>query len=122
MQLTPHFKSDEFACKCGCNGHLAPEIQANIKKTAEMLEKLREACGNKPITLNCGFRCARHNKEVGGADQSQHLVGKAADVVVSGMTPLQVQSVAATVKTIGGVGHYSTFTHVDIGPRRSWAG
>lgn len=121
-QLTPHFSLSEFACKCGCSGHLQPEILNNIKKTAAMLEKLREGCGNKPVSLNCGYRCPKHNKEVGGAAQSMHMEGKAADVTVATLTPLAVQAVAAKTKDVGGIGHYSNFTHVDIGPKRTWIG
>ena len=32
------------------------------------------------MTVNSGFRCAKHNREVGGVPASQHLRGEAADV------------------------------------------
>ena len=34
-----------------------------------------------PIRINSGFRCVRHNEEVGGAKSSRHLLGCAADIV-----------------------------------------
>lgn len=65
--LTPHFALSGLACRCGCQGHLAPEIRSNLQRLAEMLEKLGEGCGGKAISLNCGYRCPKHNREVGGA-------------------------------------------------------
>ena len=32
------------------------------------------------MRVNSGFRCAAHNREVGGVPRSRHLVGCAADV------------------------------------------
>ena len=43
--------------------------------------KLREAWG-KPLTITSGYRCARHNAEVGGVPNSRHMRGLAADVAV----------------------------------------
>ncbi len=127
IKLTKNFRLAELACRCGCYGHLTPEILANLISLAEMLEKLREACGGKPITLNCGYRCPRHNAEVGGASQGLHLTGRAADITVAGLTPQRVQEIAAQIREIGGLGIYATFTHVDIRPhlagrQESWRG
>lgn len=44
-----------------------------------ILDPLREAWG-KPIRVNSGFRCTELNKVVGGAKNSQHLTGQAADI------------------------------------------
>ena len=41
---------------------------------------------NKPVIISSGFRCPELNKLVGGATNSQHLHGKAADFKVQGMT------------------------------------
>lgn len=50
-----------------------------------LLDPLREAYG-KPIYVNCGYRCPELNKAVGGAKNSQHLTGLAADIHVKGET------------------------------------
>lgn len=43
------------------------------------LDPIREAWG-KPIGVNSGFRCVELNRAVGGAKNSQHLTGEAADI------------------------------------------
>lgn len=74
-----HFKLEEFACRCcGSNGTL--QAMGNTKALVEaVLDPAREAYG-KPIYVNSGYRCQKHNAEVGGASASQHLRGEAADL------------------------------------------
>ena len=45
----------------------------------EVLDPVREKLG-KPIIVDSGYRCPKCNAAVGGATQSQHLVGEAADI------------------------------------------
>lgn len=45
------------------------------------LQPLRDKIG-KPIIISSGYRCAQVNRIVGGASNSQHLSGKAADFIV----------------------------------------
>ena len=73
-----HFKLDEFRCRC-CGG-LPPDAQENIRALVEaVLDPARERYGG-PVTVNSGFRCTKHNREVGGVPASQHLRGEATDV------------------------------------------
>jgi zinc D-Ala-D-Ala carboxypeptidase len=54
-------------------------ILANMRITAKMIfEPLREALG--PIRVVSFFRCPALNKAVGGASNSQHIVGEAMDL------------------------------------------
>ena len=72
------FKEQEFVCRC-CGG-LPPFAKENIEALVEnVLDPLRERYG-KPIVVNSGYRCAKHNREVGGATNSQHMCGEAADI------------------------------------------
>ena len=72
------FKEKEFACKC-C-GQLPPLARENVKAlVSEVLDPVREQLG-KPIVVNSGYRCEKHNKDVGGVRNSQHLRGEAADI------------------------------------------
>ena len=72
------FKEKELCCKC-C-GQLPPLAKENIEALVEnVLDPLRERYG-KPIIVNSGYRCAKHNAEVGGASGSQHMRGEAADI------------------------------------------
>lgn len=47
--------------------------------TERVLDPLREAWG-RPIVVNSGYRCPELNRAVGGAVNSQHLYGEAADI------------------------------------------
>ena len=113
-QLSKNFNQREFACRhCGMV-YVEPEL-------ITILQALRDTV-NKPIKVTSGYRCPTHNKNIGGAAQSRHMQGQAADLLVSGMTPAAVAQVAARVGA-GGIGIYkSGFTHVDIGPERRWNG
>ena len=72
------FKEKEFACKC-C-GQLPPLARENVKALVrEVLDPVREKLG-MPIVVNSGYRCEKHNKDVGGVRNSQHLRGEAADI------------------------------------------
>ena len=73
-----YFNIKEFQCRCGCA--MPAEVRQNIEAlVANVLDSLREAYG-KPIYVNSGYRCEKHNKAVGGVPKSQHMRGEAADI------------------------------------------
>ena len=77
------FKDGEFCCRC-CGG-LPPDARENIRALVEeVLDPAREILGG-PVTVNSGYRCAKHNREVGGVSASQHLRGEAADIAPAGL-------------------------------------
>jgi len=124
--LTEHFSWAEFACHDGTL--MPPPVKINIPRTAEMLEVLRLALSEEyktdcPLIVASGYRSPEWNKYVGGVANSQHLLGKAADIVCLKLTAVKVQVVARKLwsrGTIGGLGLYPGFTHVDWGPKRIW--
>jgi zinc D-Ala-D-Ala carboxypeptidase len=72
------FQDAEFACTCPrpeCVGKVI-HIETAL---GDKLDALRTALG-APIVVNSGIRCADHNAEVGGAPDSAHLAGQAADL------------------------------------------
>lgn len=109
LQLTPNFKLGEFL-QAGV--HEAPPqwILDNLYFLANRLQVVRDILG-KPITITSGYRTSAHNKAVGGAPQSLHLSGMAADIVVPGMPAREVQKVLKNWS--GGMGSYLHFTHLD---------
>lgn len=59
-----------------------PDAVAKANLTAlvaNVLDPLREAYG-RPIVVTSGYRCAKLNKAVGGARNSQHVTGEAVDI------------------------------------------
>lgn len=118
-----YFARDEFACKCGgkyCNGYPA-DIDMNMVKIAD---QIRARIG-RPITINSGLRCKTHNANVGGVSNSQHILGKAADLgCPSGYTPTQMASIAEGIMgNTGGIGIYTWGIHIDTRSAKSrWNG
>ena len=75
------FSMNEFDCHCGCR--MPDSARVNIAALVEeVLDPAREQFG-RPVTVNSGYRCAKHNREVGGVSASQHLRGEAADICCS---------------------------------------
>lgn len=74
-----HFTEKEFRCKC-CGSTGSPQAAANFRALVdEVLDPAREKLG-KPIRVNSGYRCPKHNLAVGGVKNSQHMAGEAADI------------------------------------------
>jgi zinc D-Ala-D-Ala carboxypeptidase len=91
----------------------AAQITANMVKLARELDKLRVQFGNKPIHINSWYRPEVVNKAAGGASNSQHLYGWAADVVIEGYKPHQVAAILSKTWA-GGLGDSSIYTHLDL--------
>ena len=91
-----------------------------------VLQCIREHFG-KAVTITSGYRTPEHNTEVGGSKSSQHLLGRAADIQVAGVS---VEDVAAYAESLmpdwGGVGRYPVkagratgWVHVDTRQNKS---
>ena len=114
--MTKNFKIKEFECKGGCDMPL--EVYENIIKLASQLQFLRDYTG-RPITINSAYRCPEHNAKVGGSRTSQHLLGKAADITIQSLKPVEVYALIEELIDMGhmlqgGLGLYDTFVHYDI--------
>lgn len=107
--MSKYFSESEMVCKC-CgtlpDGGIS-EVLLN------KLDQLREAVG-EPIHVTCMYRCPKHNAEVGGVSNSQHVLGTAADIYCDGLT---VEELTEAAKEVGfdGIGSYydQEFVHVD---------
>lgn len=116
MKLTENFDLDEFECKDGSK--IPVDVYYRLNKLAMNLQVLRDYVG-KSITINSGYRSPSWNLKIGGAVNSQHMLGNAADIVVDGLTPRQVFDVIEMLQnrgemTIGGLHAYNSFVHYDI--------
>ncbi len=103
----PHFLRSEFKCFC-CDFDV---VDAEL---LQVLTDVREHF-NKPVIINSACRCEAHNKIVGGSSKSQHLLGKASDIVVKGVHSWEVGNyLRVKYPNKYGIGEYDTFTHIDV--------
>lgn len=80
----------------------------------DRLQALRELYGKPmPIFVGGGFRCAAHNTAAGGASTSMHLLGRAADVIVTGGDNLYHFLRCAYSVGFTGIGINNGTVHVD---------
>lgn len=105
--LSKNFKVREFRCKDGSD-----EILIDMELVRN-LQKIRDWAGAS-ITINSGYRTPSHNASIGGATRSQHIYGKAADIICSGKTPLQLAQKAETLGMMGIEWNDDlNYTHID---------
>ena len=116
MNVAKNFKVKEFACKDGS------DTVKLCMVTVGILQSIRDYFG-KPVIINSGYRTPSHNKKVGGATNSQHVVGTACDIKVAGIPPTAVAGFIEANYPNHGIGLYPTFTHVDSRGKKSyWKG
>lgn len=122
IQITAHFDTSEFACKCGTC------VENSIDSAfVEKLEDVRIQFG-KPISVSSGYRCPSHNKDVGGVSGSSHPAGIAADIQPEEKTKENFDTLYNLLYTKFdniGDGRNKGFIHVDDRPakpsgKRTW--
>lgn len=110
-KLSAHFDASEFVCHCCGRG--ADKISPRL---IELLEQLRANIGGLPLHINSGYRCPKHNAEVGGVTNSQHVLGTAADVAVP--AALNIEQFKWYIQQLpfdwAGVYRQDNFIHVDV--------
>lgn len=106
-KVSVHFKKKEFQCKDGSEDFLVAEELIGI------LEQIRTHF-NEPFYINSGYRTPKWNKKVGGAENSYHCKGMAADITVKGHSSLEVARYANNIMKQGGIICYKNFTHIDV--------
>lgn len=97
----------------------------------DVLHTVLARLGKKEGTIDivCGYRSSETNEmlragstaRTGVAEHSQHVLAKAIDIRVPGVSTQLLRDAALSVDA-GGVGYYpkSQFVHVDVGPVRKW--
>jgi len=123
MKLTNNFSKIEFESRDGTP--MPPLVLENIKELAENLQKIREFL-KESIHINSAYRSSSHNAAIGGKPNSQHLLGKAADIAMKNFTSKDIIIVLERMilngeLKEGGLGLYNGFVHYDIrGQRARW--
>jgi uncharacterized protein YcbK (DUF882 family) len=125
MQVTKNFKLSELEF----SDAIPPELVANATELLKNLQVIRDHF-QKPIVIISGYRSPARNAQVGGADKSQHLHAKAADIKIAGVPTEEIYNridklIAQGLVKQGGLGKYikSGFVHYDIrGSKARWEG
>jgi uncharacterized protein YcbK (DUF882 family) len=123
VQITNHFSSTEFECPCtNCTINYVDDQLVN------KLEDLRVDYGS-PIRITSGYRCPKHNEEVGGVSASAHQSGLAADIQPSVVNVDELDKLYdlayISFDNIGD-GRRLKFVHLDVRPskpdgkKRTW--
>lgn len=114
------------------------ECQNHLKRlVVAALEPIRTLWG-APLVAVSGYRSPQHNARVGGASQSQHMFGRAADIApadidwralregrgksedasrLESLIALIEHHLGKELEVIGGIGKYPGWAHCDIRPR-----
>lgn len=80
MKLTENFTLEELTkTNTGLKNIPYTEALNNLNKLAQVLQKIRDAYG-QPIIVTSGYRSFEVNHKVGGASNSDHVFGAAADI------------------------------------------
>ncbi|MCD4818661.1 MAG: peptidase M15 [Candidatus Cloacimonetes bacterium] len=105
-RLVKFFHKQEF--RCSCCGKII--IYAELVLKLDLARELAETA----FVITSGYRCRKHNKEIGGVKDSTHIYGLAVDIAVSdNITRLKILKglIIAGFRRIG-IGE--DFIHVDI--------
>lgn len=121
-----HFVVQEFACHSG-EPYPFDWVGTRLQKLCSQLDIIREAWGG-PVNVICGYRTPAYNARLrsassGVAENSQHVLGTAADIAPSPRTREDVLRLFSVIDKlikdgkltdIGGIGPYPGWVHVDV--------
>lgn len=95
MRLTENFTLEEFAYS-----QTATRKQIDNTPSGPIIKNIKELCVNilqplrdklkKPVIITSGYRSEALNIQIGGALNSQHCLGEAADIIVPGVSPVDL--------------------------------
>lgn len=133
-RLSRHFSASEAQCRCGdcIPGRATADVEL-----VRVLEEIRAALGDRPVTVHSWFRCREHNNRptteqsragvsgAGSRDSSWHLHGGAVDFSIPGIDPETLgRRIRELYPDSFGIGIYDWGVHLDIDPEnpRNWRG
>ena len=124
IQLSEHFNSKEFRCKCE-----KPHEYKVSETLVNNLEVLFGKLNCSKIIVTSGYRCVQHDKNVGGSGSGQHVEGTAADICCYDQDgkPIDSRLVCCKAQDIGfkGIANINMtyqYTHVDMRKNGKWYG
>lgn len=120
MKITPHLDSSEFGCRDG-SPYPPAWYNERLVPLCEVLEVIRAVVGG-PLRIVSGYRTIAHNRRVGGAADSRHVHGDAADVSTAVMDARELHRVVlelhdgGLIPAMRGLGAYRGWVHIDCRP------
>lgn len=119
MQLTKNFSKAELECPC------CQQIMMH-QKLLVALQSFRDDL-DRPFRINSGYRCEEHNRKIGGAKNSKHVIGCAVDISIVNWEPDDIHRLLYLAtgyeQSPTGIGVYPTFIHFDVRDENTlWAG
>jgi zinc D-Ala-D-Ala carboxypeptidase len=95
VKLSPSFDLSEFvlsqtATRMGLDNRPPAGVVADLQRLARtVLQPLRDHLG-RAIVVSSGYRSPDVNRAIGGASNSAHMHGRAADIIAPGLPPREV--------------------------------
>lgn len=129
MNLSKNFTLNEFcksytADRLGIDNTPSPEIVRALIVTASGLQVIRNELCNKfeeevGIHVSSGYRCLALNKAVGGAENSDHTLGWAADITADDMKPEELVRfcIEQDIQFDQVINEYDKWVHISFNPR-----
>ena len=132
--LSPHFRLQEFltsqtAARHGIDMTPSTEVVQNLTRLCTLLlEPIRATLGI-PLQISSGYRPPLLNQLIGGASNSAHQFGCAADVIVAGRLPADIQRLISKMPCSADIDQcieeFGQWTHVAVAdatkpPRRQY--
>lgn len=124
MNLSPHFTlaemtTSETAARRGIDNDPPPEAIERLKHTALGLEAVRIRLA-APIIVSSGYRSPQLNAAIGGAMNSDHTRGDAADFISPGFG--SPSTIVSALKDSGIafdqlIEEFGRWVHISFGPR-----
>ena len=110
------FPWHDFACKCCGVILVSPKLIGRYSRLIELVTP-------STIRIHSGYRCPKHNAEVGGSPWSRHMRGEALDFHIEGMTLADMYEICR--QEFYGVGRYPRWNnpglHCDVrDERKEW--
>lgn len=124
MNLSPHFTLAELtvsetAARRGIDNDPPPDVVERLKHTALCLEAVRILLG-APIVVSSGYRSPALNAAIGGAQNSDHTRGDAADFICPGFGA--PSTIVSALKDSGIqfdqlIEEFGRWVHISFGPQ-----
>lgn len=116
---------DEMACKDEARTPYPERFLNRFRRLEATFNAIREAWG-APLKIVSGYRTEAYNLRIGGAQRSQHVQGRAADIQPMGADETRTAHdlhelilrlhIKDELPHLGGLGCYLTFVHIDVRP------